>query len=583
MKIFRSILLTVILVLGLVNINPVFAQDNDDNDELSIQDKLTVQHYILSYIRNSYVDTSVTLSDVMDGAIRGMMDELDPHSSFLPVDSARDFNERIRGNFEGIGISFGMIDEKITVIEVIPGGPSEAAGIKSRDKIIKVDDADAVGVDNDRVKELLRGPAGSQVTVYVERPGEKELLPFTLTRDRVDVNSVSQAFMVNPETGYIKVTKFSTMTHYDVHNALMKLRDQGMERLVLDLRSNSGGSLDAAINVVDKFISEKGQLIVETRGRKQSEDTRSLTSGEGEFGEIPMIVMVNHGSASASEVVSGALQDHDRALIVGQTSFGKGLVMKPHQIRSKQKRLGTLLLSTAHYYTPSGRLIQRPYDKGREEYIKEGYDDYDPNAVDSLRTDLPAFTTDLGREVFGGGGITPDFQLEPLRRLNPLERQLRASNVFFEFADAYLLRHDDIPSDFIEFRDKYNISDREVMAFREFIEEKDIKTDRDTQFHDDLNKLIKKYEIDDKTSERVRKELKKATGNLDEKIFSESKDFIRREIKSEIARMIWGSEERYRVWQVDDTELIGAMSYFSEAEDLLSRRLALTTVPDDQR
>jgi len=546
-----------------------------DDDGLSFNDKRMVETQLLRQIRSSFVDTSVTMNDVIDGAIEGLMGKLDPHSSYLPVKRANDFEERIRGNFEGVGISFAMIDGKITVIEVIPGGPSEAAGLKSRDKIIRVNDESAVGVDNDQVKDLLRGPKGSEVNVYVERPGHEDLVPFTITRGRVEVNSVSQAFMINPGTGYIKVTKFAINTDYDFKNALVKLRDQGLERLVLDLRGNSGGSLDAAVNMVDNFLLKKRQLIVETKGRNTKQNLKQVSSGEGEFPDLPLIIMINHGSASASEVVSGALQDHDRALIVGQTSFGKGLVMNQWPLRFQGKPLGTLLLSTAHYYTPSGRLIQRPYEEGRDEYLRAGYDNIDMNAADSTKTDQPVFYTDLGRTVYGGGGITPDYTLSSLRRLNSLERQHRSSNIFFEFADGYLLRHDDLPEDFYEFRDNYTIPSMEIEAFRTFMTEKGIKTEREKEFRDELDKLVKKFEIDEDKAKQLKSLLEKRDVDLDEKIFSESIDFITREIKGEIARMVWGSEERYRMWQTDDSELIGALSYFDEAEKLLKRRLAL--------
>jgi len=545
------------------------------DDDITAFDKAIILQQIPHYVRQDYVD-SIGSAELYNGAIEGMIEKLDPHSSYMPPRTAADFNERIRGNFEGIGITFAMINGKITVIEVIEGGPSEAAGLKSRDKIVRIGNGDVIGIDNDSVKTLLRGPKDSKVTVHIERPGLDELKKITITRDRVNINSVSHAFMVNDNTGYIKITKFTTKTHYDVSDALKKLDKKGMERLVLDLRNNSGGSLEASCYVVDKFISEKGSLIVETRGRSENEKSAQFkTSGKGRYADIPLVVMINHGSASASEVVSGALQDHDRALIVGQTSFGKGLVMNSYRLRNRDgKELGNLVLSTAHYYTPSGRLIQRPYINGRAEYIKEGLDDFDPNAADSTRSGQPVFYTDLNREVYGGGGITPDRHLATLPRLNKLESAIRRTNLVFEFTDSYLDRHGDVPSDFKVFLADYTVPGDEIDRFREFIESRDIDTGVDTSFEGDLKALVKKHKLPENSAEIAEKAINSAGIQTTPDLFAESRDFIAHEIKQEIARMKWGPEERLRVWHTEDTELIGAISWFDDAESLLKSRLA---------
>ncbi|MBT4484902.1 MAG: S41 family peptidase, partial [Candidatus Latescibacteria bacterium] len=394
-------------------------------DELTYLEKISVQQKIFDNVRKSYVDTTLGENTLIDGAIQGMIDKLDPHSSYMPPKRASDFTEKIRGGFEGVGISFAIFDGKITVIQVIEGGPSEAAKIKSRDRIVKIDGKNVIGISNEEVKKLLRGEQKSKVSVHVERPGEDELLKFTITRDRIKLNSVSHAYMLDGETGYLAVTNFTIKTNYDVGRTLKKLKEQGMKKLVFDLRNNSGGSLEAAMHVVDYFISDG--LIVETRGpREKGENREWFATGYAAYTEIPMIVLINHGSASASEIVAGALQDHDRALTVGQTSFGKGLVMRPITITGDSgKNLGSLMLSVAHYYTPSGRLIQRPYNNGKEEYIKEGFDSIDLNAADLAKGDKPVFHTDLGREVYGGGGITPDRQIVPLPRLNMMESALK--------------------------------------------------------------------------------------------------------------------------------------------------------------
>jgi carboxyl-terminal processing protease len=571
-------LVTAVIINAFLVVPAVHAADSD----LSYQDKLLIQDQIMKLVRAAYVDTSMNPNILMDGAIKGIMDNLDPHSSFMPVAVADDFNEKIQGNFEGIGITFAMIDGKITVIQVIEGGPSEAAGLRSRDKIVKIGDKDVVGIEQDAVKDLLRGEAKTDVEVVVERPGTSDNLTFTIIRDRVNLNSVSNAFMFNDETGYVKVTKFTLQTHFDVSDALRKLNEQGMKRLVLDLRSNSGGSLDAAVRLVDMFFGEKGLIIVETKGKRRADNISLVTSGEGAYADIPLIVMINHASASASEIVAGALQDHDRALIVGQTSFGKGLVMNPFRLHEGRKQLGSLVLSTAHYYTPSGRLIQRPYDKGREEYIREGFDDVDPNAADSSKAGLPVYYTDLGRQVFGGGGITPDKTLAPLKRLNSLERDLRNTNLFFEFADGYLLRHNDIPADFEKYLNDYIVPENEIDAFSAFMVDKGIIVDRSDDFDNELSRLLRKYDLDEDVSGSILSALHTSGFDLSESLLRNSRYFIGRELKGEIARMLWGDNERFRIWQTDDTELYGALSYFEDADDLLRRRLALGKVENDR-
>jgi carboxyl-terminal processing protease len=549
------------------------------DENLNVLDKMYIQNYILEKVRSDYVD-SINVATLFDGAIQGMIDKLDPHSSYMEPETANDFSERINGEFAGIGITFVIINNKITVMDLIEGGPSAAAGLKSRDKIVQIDGKDAIGIAQDSVKVRLRGTPGSQVTVLVERPGMQKPFSILIKRGIIEMNSVSHAYMLDKSTGYIALSRFSVKTPEDVVKALTMLKSKGMTRLVLDLRNNSGGLLDSAVNVVNLFI--KQGKIVYTLGRKKSNDHEWKALGNAPFPDIPMIVMINHGSASASEIVAGALQDHDRALIVGQTSFGKGLVMNPYPLKMPDtnnpgavKSLGTVILTTSRYYTPSGRLIQRPYDKGRDEYIKDGYDDKDMNASDSTRVGKPVFHTDLGRDVYGGGGISPDVILTPLKRLNELELALRNSNLYFEFADDYLLRNNDVPKDFTSFLTGYRISSNELENFRKFIELKGIHIDSLSHFNEDLKKLTDKYGISPENAAVISKTLNEGGGDPDKTLFERSIPTIERELKQEIARMVWGSEERYRVWHAADIELDGAIGSFDMANDLLTRRLAL--------
>lgn len=537
----------------------------------------TIEHLILQTIRSAYVD-SIGTADLIKGAIDGMMDQLDPHSSFMEPETASEFKEKIRGDFQGIGITFSIMDDKkITVIEAIPGGPSEQVGITSRDKIVRIDGKSAVGIPQDSVKVLLRGPAGSQVKVGVERPGEDRLMEFTIVRDRIMLNSVSHSYMIDDETGYLAITRFSINTQDDVIRALKKLDALGMKRLVLDLRNNSGGSLEAAVGVVNLFINNG--VVVYTRGKRELDNNTwnaAPLENQKTYTNLPMIVMINHASASASEIVAGALQDHDRALIVGQTSFGKGLVMNPFPLVSRsRKNFGTLMLSVAHYYTPSGRLIQRPYENGKDEYIREGLDDIDPNDPDSLHVDAPVYHTDLGREVYGGGGITPDIRLERPRQLNEFEVQLRDTHVFFKFADNYLRRRDDVPKYFDEFLIGYDLPEDELERFRTFAIGEGIEIDTRPQIMSDLDNLMDEYDVSQDTRQKLVECLETSGEELSASLFDQSRPYIERMIKQEIARMKWGSEARYRVWHTEDTELISALACFEDATELLAQRLAI--------
>ncbi|MFC1651230.1 S41 family peptidase, partial [Candidatus Latescibacterota bacterium] len=539
-------------------------------DPLNITDKAVILERISEITRGNYFE-DIDMNLLYDGAIQGMIEKLDPHSSYMAPTTADDFMERINGNFEGIGITFSIINEKITVIDTIPGGPSEKAGLKSRDKIVNIDGQDAIGIDIDEVKNRLRGPQNSKVEVQVERPGEKKALTITITRASVELNSVSHSYMINDTVGYIGITRFTRNTQFDVKTALEELESRNMGRLILDLRNNTGGSLDAAIGVVNLFINE-GE-IVSTKGKKH--DSTWDADESAKFTRMPIIVLINHGSASASEIVAGALQDHDRALIVGQTSFGKGLVMDIYNLRNENKDIGKLILTIANYYTPSGRLIQRPYSGSREDYIKEGFDDFDPNAADVDKKDRPVFHTDLGREVYGGGGITPDKIIISDNRINKLEIRMKQANLFFEFADDYLTRNDNVPEDFNAFLLNYTIDEKEYGIFKEFAIEKEIEIENKSEFREELSELLAKHDIPEENIAKVEETLVENNIDLDEILFNKSKEFIEREIKMQIARMTWGTNEYYKVWHNNDTELISALSYFIEAEELLRNRLAL--------
>ena len=355
-----------------------------------------------------YPDT-VLNRKIAETGIRYMLEQLDPHTAYISLEDLHDMNAPLKGSFTGVGVRFQIVKDTIVVVEAIPGGPSAKVGIQPGDKYIFVDDEKVagVGIKNSGVRDRLLGDKGSKVIIKMLRRGSSELLEFTIVRDKIPIYSVDAAYIVSEGVGYIKVNKFSATTVQEVRKALLDLKSQGMKDLILDLQGNGGGYLRAAIGLADEFISGQ-KLVVYTEGRaypKRQYGTR--TSGALEEGRL--IVLVNENSASASEIVSGAVQDWDRGLIIGRRTFGKGLVQKPHNLSDGSQ----VRITTSHYYTPAGRCIQKPYDDGVREYRREKYNRYKNGEYfhkDSIHFDesLKVTTKVKGRTVYGGGGIMPD-------------------------------------------------------------------------------------------------------------------------------------------------------------------------------
>ncbi|PIP55091.1 MAG: peptidase S41 [Bacteroidetes bacterium CG23_combo_of_CG06-09_8_20_14_all_32_9] len=356
-----------------------------------------------------YVDT-VNNDNLVETAIIEMLKELDPHSVYVSKDEVKEMNEPLEGNFEGIGIQFNIYNDTIMVVNPIPGGPSEKLGIRAGDRIIKIDGQIVTGIKikNKDVFKKLRGKKGTIVTVSIARRNEKNLLDFTITRDKIPIYSIDASYMIDKEIGYIKLIRFSATTMTEFGEAIIKLKNQGAKDLILDLSGNSGGYLNTAVDLSDQFLSDK-KLIVYTEGIKSPHsDYRATNIGEWHDGRL--IVLVDENSASASEIVSGAIQDWDRGLIIGRRTFGKGLVQRPFNLPD-----GSLIrLTVARYYTPLGRLIQKPYDKGFTEYSKDFTNRYNNGELihaDSIHfpDSLKFQTLNSKRTVYGGGGIMPDF------------------------------------------------------------------------------------------------------------------------------------------------------------------------------
>ena len=362
---------------------------------------------VMWYVGNDYVEKPDG-QKLQDGAIAALMEELDPHSAYISLEEFNEVNDPLLGSFDGIGVQFRLEKDTIAVVNVIKGGPSEKVGLLAGDRIVYVDDTLVASkkLKNEDVMRKLKGPKGTKVKVRVLRRGVKGLLDYTITRDAIPTYSVDIAYMLDNKTGYLKLSKFSATTASEFKNAVISLNAQGMKQLVFDLRGNTGGYLSAAVDIADEFLP-KGSLIVYTEGRNRPRQYMKARR-HGELEDIPVVVLIDGESASASEIVAGALQDNDRGTIIGRRSFGKGLVQEQIMLSDQS----AIRLSVARYYTPTGRCIQKPYGDSHEEYLLESWERYENGELfhpDSIHfADSLKYTTPKGKTVYGGGGIMPD-------------------------------------------------------------------------------------------------------------------------------------------------------------------------------
>jgi carboxyl-terminal processing protease len=454
----------------------------------------------LFYMKHYYVD-SVNSAKMVEDAIKYELKQLDPHSIYIPADEVQKMNEPLEGNFEGIGISFNILNDTLFVIAPIPGGPSERVGILAGDRILKVDGENiaGIGLTNEDVYRLLRGEKGTKVTVSVKRRLKRELIDFAIVRDKIPIYSLDASYMINENLGYIKLNRFAQTTMKEFLDAAIVLVDSGAVDLILDLTGNSGGYLEMAIALADQFL-DNGKLIVYTEGINSPRNERYARSGNL-FEKGRLIVLIDEGSASASEIVAGAVQDWDRGLLVGRRSFGKGLVQTKLRLPDDSE----IRLTSARYYTPSGRLIQKPYNDGMEEYYQEIYHRYSNGELsnrDSINfpDSLKYSTLIQKRTVFGGGGIMPDIFV-PLDTsdysdyLSDLIRQGILNQFVLEYVDKNRKDLRETYNTFQDFRQDFVVDDKLLQKLVAYAREQDLP-ENETEFMTSQKRiavLIKAY------------------------------------------------------------------------------------------
>ena len=396
---------------------------------------------VMYYINSAYVDT-VNTAKLEEEAIVAMMEELDPHSQYISVDEFNAVNDPLLGSFEGIGVQFRIVEDTIAIVNTIKGGPSEKVGIMAGDRIVYVDDSLVAGIKikNESVMRLLKGPKGTKVNVRIFRRGEKDLLDFTITRDVIPTYSVDIAYMLDDQTGYIKLSKFSATTHKEFVKAAKQLKQEGMIQLILDLRGNGGGYLNEAFDIADEFLP-KGSLVVFTEGRFRPKNTY-YARRKGLLEDMPVAVLIDDESASASEILAGAIQDNDRGTIVGRRSFGKGLVQEQVMLSDNS----AIRITVARYYTPTGRCIQKPYNGNIKDYLLESYDRYENGelfSADSVHlNDTLKYYTPEGKVVYGGGGIMPDVYVPLVNDSSQYYfNRIANTGLLYQYAFDYTDRH----------------------------------------------------------------------------------------------------------------------------------------------
>ena len=513
------------------------AQTNRVRKHQEFFDSLELVGAVYDKVINNYVD-EVDPHEIAEAAIKGMLALLDEHSQYLPPINYEDLMLSTEGEFGGLGITINIRDHYPTVISPIEGTPAYYMGIQGGDQIVEIEGEPTFDFSSQDAVKLLRGPPGSKVNIGIKRPGTEDIIPLTITRDVIKVESVPYAFMIG-DIGYVRVANFSRSTADELRVTLEELRSQNMRGMILDLRFNPGGLLDAAKEVSELFL-EKGELVVYTKGRLRAQNASFYSDPQGKVhAKVPTVVLVNGSSASASEIVAAALQDHDEALVVGQTTFGKGSVQTVFRLNEEE----ALKLTTARYYTPSGRSIHKDRHRAKEGDAEEGDTeaaaadedselDPDPAEREVPRHEKEEYLTDMGRIVYGGGGITPDIEIEQ-DFLSDFEVAVERDGALFSYAVEYANARDDISADFKV--------DKKVLAeFKTYLAERE-----------NIEEYLGVFDL-----------------ALSDSLLDANDDYLKRGVRREVMRRVYGSEAAYKVAIEADVQLHEALDLFDEAHTL---------------
>ncbi|MBO6057984.1 MAG: S41 family peptidase [Bacteroidales bacterium] len=517
------------LIILLISNVLCFAQNKNKPAETT--QKLATTMYIID---NYYVD-STDMPKLTEEAIVAMLKSLDPHSAYIAAKDVQKANEELVGSFEGIGVTFQILRDTILVVSAVPGGPSEKVGIMAGDRIVTIDGEEAFGkkVNNEYVTKHLRGVKGTKVVLGIKRGDDPELIDFEVVRDKIPLNSINTYFMVDKKIGYIKLDKFAQQSVDEFEKALNDLKSQGMQSLIFDLRGNSGGYLQTAFGLGNEFLG-KDKMVVFTEGLKAPKQV-FMTDRNGGFCEGRLVVLIDEGSASASEIVSGAIQDWDRGVLIGRRSFGKGLVQRPFNLPDGS----VIRLTTARYHTPTGRCIQRSYEQGSEEYFKEMTKRLERGEyyhADSIQfpDSLKYYTLRSGRTVYGGGGIMPDiFMPVDTTYSTKLLTDLIRKTVFNNYCVDYVLKNREsiLKSypEFEKFNKKFKVSDEMMEKFKEVAEQKGVK--------------------------------------WDDEQFERSEEWIKLRIKAIIAQDVWNIDKFYQVVMKEDKMIEKAVEIINSKKE----------------
>ncbi|MCC5944333.1 MAG: S41 family peptidase [Bernardetiaceae bacterium] len=530
------LIIAITLAAGIFIGAKMFANDSHIKKSEDLSTTIHKIKQIFTHIDRDYVDT-VDTEMLGEYAINQLLKKLDPHTSYTPARDLAIANSALEGDFEGIGIEFNIYEDTIQVVTPLAGGPAEKAGIKPGDRIIQVDGKNiaGIGITNRIIFDYLRGKKGTEVTLSVMRKNQKQPLIFKLKRDKIPTHTVEVAYMIDEHVAYIKVTRFGATTDKEFEKALESMQKQGMQKLMLDLRGNPGGYLHKAVKMADEFIAGK-KMIVYTDGKADKFDSEELSGNKGKFEEGALIVLIDEGSASASEIVAGALQDYDRALIVGRRSYGKGLVQKPIPLIDGSE----LKLTISRYYTPSGRSIQKPYNDttNYEQEVRQRYEDGEVYGNEVVKGDTAhIYKTAAGRTVYGGGGIMPDyFVSQDTSYYSVYLENLYAKNIMQEFASEY-----------------FNANEKQFDKYS------------------DAHEFVKKFQMDSNLEQQFLAYAESQGVKPNPQLYRVSRVFILNRLKAQIGRLKWHSEAFYPIINQEDPIILKALTLFDEAEKLSAK------------